>query len=210
MLAQREAETARIAGMQQCELTDDHAESLILRACVERGIVSQRHLSLVYRQWHEPEHDAFRPRTAWSLLNAFRVLEVRGKGGKERRVPLHPEAFERLEAWLDAVARREEPDAALFPPTMSARGRGHDGFLLRPLSRRSVQCLVKRYVKKLALDPAVTVHSFRVTAITSARERGSDVLDLQIFAGHADPRTTLTYIRSRDRLSKSPAYVLNY
>lgn len=29
-------------------------------------------------------------------------------------------------------------------------------------------------------------------------------------AGHDDPRTTLTYIRSRDRLSKSPAYVLRY
>ena len=42
------------------------------------------------------------------------------------------------------------------------------------------------------------------------RERGSDVIDLQDFAGHADPRTTLTYIRSRDRLSKSPAYVLRY
>jgi hypothetical protein len=29
-------------------------------------------------------------------------------------------------------------------------------------------------------------------------------------AGHADPRTTLTYVRNRDRLSKSPAYVLKY
>ena len=49
-----------------------------------------------------------------------------------------------------------------------------------------------------------------VTALTTARERGADIIDLQDFAGHADPRTTLTYIRSRDRLSKSPAYVLNY
>jgi hypothetical protein len=48
----------------------------------------------------------------------------------------------------------------------------------------------------------------RVTALTTARERGSDIIDLQDFAGHADPRTTLTYIRSRDRLRKSPAYVL--
>jgi len=56
----------------------------------------------------------------------------------------------------------------------------------------------------------VTVHSLRVTALTTARERGSDIIDLQDFAGHADPRTTLTYIRSRDRLSKSPAYVLKY
>jgi hypothetical protein len=29
-------------------------------------------------------------------------------------------------------------------------------------------------------------------------------------AGHADPRTTFTYIRSRERLGKSPAYVLKY
>jgi integrase/recombinase XerD len=36
------------------------------------------------------------------------------------------------------------------------------------------------------------------------------IIDLQDFAGRADPRTTLTYIRSRDRLSKSPAYVLKY
>jgi integrase/recombinase XerD len=56
----------------------------------------------------------------------------------------------------------------------------------------------------------VNVHSLRVTALTTARERGSDIIDLQDFAGHADPRTTLTYIRSRDRLSKSPAYVLKY
>jgi integrase/recombinase XerD len=56
----------------------------------------------------------------------------------------------------------------------------------------------------------VTVHSFRATALTTARERGSDITDLMDFTGHADPRTTLTYIRNRDRLSRSPAYVLKY
>jgi hypothetical protein len=44
----------------------------------------------------------------------------------------------------------------------------------------------------------------------TARERGSDIIDLQDFAGHSDPRATLTYIRSRVPLSKSPAYLLNY
>jgi len=73
-----------------------------------------------------------------------------------------------------------------------------------------VQYLVKRYTRALGLDPAVTVHSFRVTALTTAREQGVDIIDLQDFAGHADPRTTLGYIRSRDRLSNSPAYVLRY
>lgn len=56
----------------------------------------------------------------------------------------------------------------------------------------------------------MTVHSFRVTALTVARERGADIVGLQDFAGHADPRTTLTYIRNRDRLSDSPAYLLKY
>jgi integrase/recombinase XerD len=69
-------------------------------------------------------------------------------------------------------------------------------------------------MRKHALRPQVnlsaTVHSLRVTALTTARERGSDIIDLQDFAGHADPRTTLTYIRNRDRLAQSPAYVLKY
>jgi integrase/recombinase XerD len=38
------------------------------------------------------------------------------------------------------------------------------------------------------LDPNVTVHSARVTAPTTARERGSDIIDLQDFAGYAQLR----------------------
>ena len=139
-----------------------------------------------------------------------KLVEVYGKGGKERRVPLHPEAFERLDAWLDVAGNREALGSPLFPPPTSSRGRGRDGFLDRPMSRRAIQFIIERYVRLLGLDPAVTVHSFRVTALTTARERGADIIDLQDFAGHADPRTTLTYIRQRDRLSKSPAYVLRY
>ena len=139
-----------------------------------------------------------------------KILEVQGKGGKERRIPLHPEAFECIEIWLDATGLRDDPTGPLFRGTLSARGKGRDGFARSHLSRRAIQALVKSYVRRLGLDPAVTVHSFRVTALTTARERGADIIDIQDFAGHSDPRTTLAYIRSRDRLSKSPAYVLNY
>ena len=139
-----------------------------------------------------------------------RVLEIMGKGGKERLVPLHPEAAERVEEWLDVTGIRDDLSGPLFRPALSARGHGRDGFAPRPLTRRAVQKLVETYVARLQLDPNVSVHSLRVTALTTAREGGSDIIDLQDFAGHADPRTTLTYIRSRDRLSKSPAYVLKY
>lgn len=139
-----------------------------------------------------------------------RVLALYGKGGKERTVPLHVEAVERLNAWIQATAITDDRGGPLFRPPLTSRGRGHDGFADRPLSVRAVEYLVEKYARRCGLDPAVTVHSLRVTALTTARERGADIVDLQDFAGHSDPRTTLTYIRSRDRLSKSPAYVLKY
>jgi integrase/recombinase XerD len=147
---------------------------------------------------------------SYKTTGVHRVLEIHGKGGKERLVPLHAEAAERIEAWLDVAGIRDDTGGALLRPANSARGNGIDGFARRPLTRRAVQKLVEGYVHRLTLDPNVTVHSFRVTALTTARENGSDIIDLQDFAGHADPRTTLTYIRSRDRLSKSPAYILRY
>ena len=139
-----------------------------------------------------------------------RILNITGKGGKERTTPLHLEAVERLAAWLAVPGIRDDPAGPLFPAARSPRGKGKDGFAARAMTTRAVEKLIDRYVTALGLDPNVTVHSLRVTALTTARERGSDIIDLQDFAGHADPRTTLTYIRTRDRLSKSPAYVLKY
>lgn len=148
--------------------------------------------------------------TDYRLFATHKVLEVYGKGGKQRRIPLHPEAVERLELWLDMVGIREDQSGPLFRPLATPRGAGRDGFLPRRLTTDAIEDIVTKYVRQEQLDPNVTVHSLRVTALTTGRERGADRIDLQDFAGHADPRTTLTYIRSRDRLSKSPAYVLMY
>lgn len=62
-------------------------------------------------------------------------------------------------------------------------------------------------VAALRIDPSVTAHSPRVTALTTAQERGSDTIDVQDSSGHADASATLTYIRSRDRRAKAqPVY----
>jgi len=143
-------------------------------------------------------------------VGEHRVLAIYGKGGKERTLPLHIEAVERLNRWIEVAAITQDRDGALFRPVASPRGKGYDGFAARFLTARAVEKLVKNYARMIGLDAAVTVHSLRVTALTTARERGAEILDLQDFAGHADPRTTLAYIRTRDRLSKSPAYMLNY
>jgi integrase/recombinase XerD len=138
-----------------------------------------------------------------------KILEIHGKGGKERRVPLQKEAEERLELWLATLDAGGEPSGPLFRPLARSRNVSA-GFARRPLTRRFVQRMVDKLVAQLGLDSNVTVHSFRVTALTTARENGCDIVELQGFAGHADPRTTQSYIRSGDRLHKSPAYVLTY
>lgn len=146
----------------------------------------------------------------YQSTSGHRVLEVQGKGGKERRVPLHPEACERLEAWINLAGVITDADGPMFRPSKTARGGGRDGFQATSLSKRGVQRLMRKHALVAQVNLSATVHSLRVTALTTARERGSDIIDLQDFAGHADPRTTLTYIRNRDRLAQSPAYVLKY
>ncbi len=66
----REAEADRIRSMQQFELSDVHADSLLLRA-FETGIVSLRRFPDVVSAWRNPPHEEFGDRTMWSLLNAF-------------------------------------------------------------------------------------------------------------------------------------------
>lgn len=97
---------------------------------------------------------------SYKLDGVHRVLEIHGKGGKERRVPLNPEAAERLEVWLDVAAIRGDSAGPLFRPVVAARGFGVGGFEATAMTRRAVQKLVGRYVVKLGLDPNVTVHSF--------------------------------------------------
>ena len=55
---------------------------------------------------------------------------------------------------------------------------------------------------------AIHPHSFRHTFATEALGAGAALQDVQDALGHADPRTTRRYDRSRNRLDKDPTYAL--
>jgi len=65
-----------------------------------------------------------------------RVLNVTGKGNKERTTPLHLEAVEKLAAWLAIPGIGDDPAAPLFHPQRSARNQGKDGFRPKPMTTR--------------------------------------------------------------------------
>ncbi len=73
----KEAEQLRIQRMAEMELNEAQASHIILQA-FRCGIISTLQLPLVCKEWEEPRHEEFAPRTAFSLFNAFtEVLKPR-------------------------------------------------------------------------------------------------------------------------------------
>ncbi len=67
----------RIEALRHHVLSEDAANSYLLQAA-ERGVVGWRLLPKVIEEWRNPQHEEFRPRTAWSMFNSFtEVLKER-------------------------------------------------------------------------------------------------------------------------------------
>lgn len=121
-----------------------------------------------------------------------RMLLVRGKGDKERMVPLSPPARAALAEWLalrdaaEAAARAEGKPASryLFP----SRGKtGH-------LTRARFFLLIKELAVAAGLAPdKVTPHTIRHAFATHLLARGADLRAIQTMLGHADIGTTEIY-----------------
>ncbi|MCV6586391.1 MAG: tyrosine recombinase [Marinibacterium sp.] len=131
-----------------------------------------------------------------------RMLLVRGKGDKERMVPLSPSARDALAAWLtrrdaaedtDRIARGTPPSRFLFP------SRGKSGHL----TRQRFFLLIKELAVTAGLSPdTVTPHTLRHAFATHLLANGADLRAIQTLLGHADVSTTEIYTHVLDtRLS---------
>jgi integrase/recombinase XerD len=113
-------------------------------------------------------------------LDAGRIL-VRGKGDKERLVPLGRAAVEALEAYLQRGR-----------PALARARRGAQGLFLsragKPLTRTWIWRLVKAHSGGQA-----SPHTLRHSCATHMVERGADLRTVQTLLGHADIATTQVY-----------------
>ena len=62
----------QVESWKEIQVTDDQARVTIFRSFIEDGIDAPKHLAKeVWKNWKEPQYDDFRPRTAFSLQNAY-------------------------------------------------------------------------------------------------------------------------------------------
>jgi len=106
-------------------------------------------------------------------------LIVRGKGDKERLVPLSERARDALDRWLPLLA---DGSAWLFPS-----GKSH-------ISRVRLFQMLRDLAGRAGIDPAaVSPHVLRHAFATHLLEGGADLRALQLMLGHADIATTEIY-----------------
>jgi integrase/recombinase XerD len=122
-----------------------------------------------------------------AAVRAKETLLVRGKGGKERLVPLGKPARDALDAWIEERGRRL-PEGGASPWLFPSRGAsGH-------LTRHRLGQLLKRLAREAKIDPAkVSPHVLRHAFASHLIDHGADLRSVQQMLGHADIATTQIY-----------------
>ena len=124
------------------------------------------------------------------------VLRVRGKGGKERLVPMGEEA----QHWIERFIAGSRP--------ILAAGRSCDALFLASnasaLTRQQFWQLVKRHAAAAGIDPRrVSPHVLRHSFATHLLNHGADLRALQMLLGHSSLSTTQIYtLVAREQLKR--------
>ena len=123
-----------------------------------------------------------------------RILRITRKGGRRAKTPLTPAVQRALDA---ATSGRNS--GPLFATSSG-----------RPLDRTAAWRLLRRLAAQAGIPGAhrISPHSMRHTFATTALDAGVPLRDVQDSLGHADPRTTRLYDRTRATLDRNATYTV--
>jgi tyrosine recombinase XerC len=107
------------------------------------------------------------------------IVKVRGKGKKERLVPIGEHAISAIRAYLDK--RKQQSQALFLNPS------------LRRISDRGVRYIFNKYIRVAGIRQGVSPHTLRHSFATHLLNRGADLRTVQELLGHANLGTTQIY-----------------
>jgi integrase/recombinase XerC len=123
------------------------------------------------------------------------MVRVRGKGKKERLVPIGQPALDAIRSFWEQAGYAPTPEMPVF--WASAKH-------IRPLSPRTVQLRLKKYLRSAGLDPNLTPHKLRHSFATHILDAGADLRSVQELLGHAHLATTQVYTHiTTERLKRA-------
>ncbi len=169
-------------------LTEAEVEQLLQAATTFKGAEGIRLIALMellYATGLRVSELLMLPYPALQSDRAFVV--VKGKGSRERMVPLSEPAMKALQAYDGVRARfvRRQEDASWLFPSRSKGGH---------LTRQRFSQLVKELAKVAEIDPSkVSPHSLRHAFASHLLANGADLRAVQQMLGHADISTTQIY-----------------
>ncbi len=122
------------------------------------------------------------------------AMHVRGKGRKERIVPLGSHALGAIRRYIELMANDTK-----FAPIWAARDAGETPLSLflnkhgSRLSSRSVRRKLDKYLRSVGLDPTISPHTLRHSFATHLLDNGADLRSVQELLGHQSLSTTQVY-----------------
>lgn len=122
---------------------------------------------------------------------AGEALHVRGKGKKERIVPLGSHALAAIQRYIEMLKADAKfgsmvrDNATAIPLFLNKHG--------GRLSSRSVRRKLDKYLKQVGLDPTISPHTLRHSFATHLLDNGADLRSVQELLGHQSLSTTQIY-----------------
>jgi tyrosine recombinase XerC len=107
------------------------------------------------------------------------IVKVRGKGKKERIVPIGEAALSAIRKYVE---KKKKQSTAIFLNKNSSR-----------ITTRGVRYLLVKYLRSAEMKPGVSAHTFRHSFATHLLNRGADLRTVQELLGHANLSTTQIY-----------------
>ncbi|MFZ1019825.1 MAG: site-specific tyrosine recombinase/integron integrase [Minisyncoccia bacterium] len=124
-------------------------------------------------------------------------LSIRGKGGKVRVVFISDEAKSAIRKYL--AVRKDMSESLFVQIPAKIKEKNKDNKDLNPLTKRSVERIVKQHAVKAGISKKVTPHVLRHMFATDLLGNGADLRSVQAMLGHANIGTTQIYTHVTDK-----------
>lgn len=111
------------------------------------------------------------------------VITIRGKGNKDRIVPVGPRALSTVKRYIKKYRSKSPDSPALFVSSTGKR-----------IDRVTIWRFIKKYAASAGIEKSISPHTLRHSFATHLLEKGTDIRVIQEILGHEEIQTTSKYI----------------